>query len=82
MPEYQRPPIATQAGADLAPPPASDPLEQLVSAVDELAHAWAYWITTPAGSGPRRDGRELLGAAVDGLLAARNRYDQGRRRDG
>jgi len=79
MPEYQRPPIATQAAADLEPPPPADPLEQLVRAVDELAHAWAYWVTTTEGSAPRRNGRELLGAAVDALLAARNRYDQARR---
>ena len=84
MPEYPRPPIATQAAADLEPAlDPGEPLEQMVAAVDQLAHAWAYWITTTEGSAPRRNGREMLGAAVDALLAARNRYEQARRpRDG
>jgi len=78
MTEYQRPPIVTQPQL-VELPPTDDPHELLVRAVDQLAHAWAYWITTTDGAGARRDGRELLGAAIDALLIARNRLEQVRR---
>jgi hypothetical protein len=76
MASVDRPPIITQATAEL--PATDDPTELLIRAVDGVATAWAYWITTTDGATARRNGRELLGAAVDALLTARNRYEQAR----
>lgn len=56
-----------------------DPLETLLAAVDMLASAYAYWLTA-SGATTRRDARELLGAAMDAVLAARNTYENTRGR--
>jgi hypothetical protein len=72
-----RPAIVTQPALELEPAPPDDPLEQLVTAVDAMATAWAYWITSQ-GIMHRHDAREMLGAAVDAVLIARNRLAEAR----
>jgi hypothetical protein len=74
-----RPPVVVQGSLD--PPPPDDPTESLIAAVDAVATAWAYLVTSE-GDRTRRNGYELLGAAVDALLIARNRYEDARRGNG
>jgi len=76
--DYQpRPPVLVQEGAQL--PPAT-PAEAFAFAVDVVISAWAYYLTS-SGRPDRADALELLGAAMDGLLEARQRHDAGPIRD-
>jgi len=72
-----RPPIVTQPPLEVLEVLELEPEAQLVAAVDQVASAWAYWITSDGAT--RRDARELLGAAIDALLIARNRLEGARR---
>jgi len=74
IPDHRRPPVVVQAGAQLE---AVEPLDALLAAIDVLASAYAYWLTA-SDLTHRRDARELLGAAMDGVLAARNTYEGSR----
>lgn len=70
-PFAERPPIVAQESADLEP---ADPIEALAYAVDTVISAWAYMLTASHGRRERRDGRELLGAAMGALIDARRQY--------